>query len=56
MNELKKKEWKNILIFRSATASHSLFCEGFIDDLWLFVNPVVIGKGIPLFKGIKEKI
>jgi dihydrofolate reductase len=54
INELKKQEGKNILIFGSATASHSLFNEGLIDDFWLFVNPVVIGQGIPLFKGITE--
>ncbi|HXI00502.1 MAG TPA: hypothetical protein VNI52_09545 [Sphingobacteriaceae bacterium] len=23
---------------------------------WLFVNPIIIGQGIPLFKGIKDKI
>ena len=54
INELKNQEGKNILIFGSATASHSLFNEGLIDDFWLFVNPVVIGQGIPLFKGISE--
>lgn len=54
INELKRQEGKNILIFGSATASHSLFNEGLIDDFWLFVNPVVIGQGIPLFKGITE--
>jgi dihydrofolate reductase len=54
INELKKQEGKNILIFGSGTASHSLFSEGLIDDFWLFVNPVVIGQGIPLFKGITE--
>lgn len=54
INELKQKDGKNILIFGSATASHSLFSKGLIDEFWLFVNPVVIGQGIPLFKGITE--
>ena len=54
INEIKMQDGKNILIFGSATASHSLFSEGLIDDFWLFVNPVVIGQGIPLFKGITE--
>lgn len=26
-----------------------------IDDYWLFINPVLLGQGIPMFKGIKEK-
>jgi dihydrofolate reductase len=54
INELKQKDGKNILIFGSATASHSLFSQGLIDEFWLFVNPVIIGRGIPLFKGITE--
>ena len=54
INKLKQQDGKNIVIFGSATATHSLFNEGLIDELWLFVNPVVIGKGIPMFKGVKE--
>ncbi|OAQ39731.1 dihydrofolate reductase [Pedobacter psychrophilus] len=52
INKLKQQDGKNILIFGSATATQSLFNEGLIDELWLFVNPVVIGDGIPMFKGI----
>lgn len=54
INELKQEAGNNIMIFGSATASHSLFNLGLIDEFWLFVNPVVIGQGIPLFKGITE--
>jgi dihydrofolate reductase len=25
-----------------------------IDDYWLFVNPVLLGKGIPVFDNIQE--
>ncbi len=28
---------------------------GLIDGYWLFVNPVVLGSGIPLFSGVQEK-
>lgn len=45
---------KNILIFGSPSASHSLLSEGLIDEFWLFVNPVLLGEGIPLFKGVTE--
>jgi dihydrofolate reductase len=54
INKLKQQDGKNILIFGSATATHSLFNEGLIDELWLFVNPVVIGKGNPMFKGVNH--
>lgn len=54
VHQIKKQEGKNILIFGSPSASHSLLSEGLIDEFWLFVNPVLLGKGIPLFKGVKE--
>lgn len=41
-----------IIIFGSPGASHSLMQLGLIDDYWLFVNPVLLGKGIPLFSNI----
>lgn len=46
---------KEILLFGSPTATHSLMQEGLIDGYWLFVNPIVLGQGIPLFAGIKDK-
>jgi dihydrofolate reductase len=54
ITEIKKQEGKNILIFGSPTASHSLLSQGLIDEFWLFINPVILGHGIPLFKGATE--
>jgi dihydrofolate reductase len=54
INKIKKQEGKNILIFGSPRASHSLLSEGLIDEFWLFVNPVLLGKGMLLFKGVTE--
>ena len=54
IHQIKKQEGKNILIFGSPSASHSLLSEGLVDEFWLFVNPVLLGQGIPLFKGITE--
>lgn len=56
INEIKQKADKEILLFGSTTATHTLIQEGLIDGYWLFVNPVILGQGIPLFTGIKEKI
>jgi dihydrofolate reductase len=56
INELKQQPGKNIVIFGSPTAVRSLLRRNLIDDLWLFVNPVILGQGIPLFKDIKEPI
>ena len=52
INRLKRQEGKNILIFGSPGASQSLLNEGLIDEFWLFVNPIILGQGMPLFKDI----
>ena len=54
--KLKQNAGKDILMFGSPTAAHSLMTEKLIDDYWLFVNPVLLGRGIPLFKGITDKV
>jgi len=46
----------DILLFGSPTATHSLIQLNLIDGYWLFVNPVILGRGIPLFTDIKDKI
>lgn len=47
---------EDILLFGSPTATHSLMQENLIDGYWLFVNPIILGQGIPLFADIKDKI
>ena len=59
INEIKQSEngaSKEILLFGSPSATHSLIQLNLIDGYWLFVNPVILGQGIPLFVDIKEKI
>ncbi len=59
INEIKQSrigESEDILLFGSPTATHSLIQLDLIDGFWLFVNPIILGRGIPLFVDIKEKI
>src|SRR5215203_4672642 len=56
INEIKQQEGKEILIFGSPTATHSLIQQNLIDGYWLIVNPIILGQGIPLFVDIKDKI
>jgi len=56
IQKLKQAAGKEIIIFGSPSTSHLLMREGLIDDLWVFVNPVLVGAGIPLFKDIHNKI
>lgn len=53
---LKQQDGEEVLIFGSPRATHALMELGLIDGYWLFVNPVVLGEGIPLFKGIKDRV
>jgi len=56
INEIKQQAGKDILLFGSPTATHSLIQLNLIDGYWLFVNPIILGQGIPLFADIKDKI
>lgn len=56
IRKLKSGTGKNIVMFGSPTVAHSLMNENLIDDYWLFVNPIMLGKGIPLFKDLKQSI
>ncbi|MGZ3838391.1 MAG: dihydrofolate reductase family protein [Flavisolibacter sp.] len=52
---LKQQAPKNILVFGSPSAVHSLLAENLIDEYWLFVNPVLLGQGVPLFKRVAQQ-
>jgi dihydrofolate reductase len=54
INALKQAPGKEIVIFGSPGAAHSLMAENLIDDYWLFVNPILLGQGIPVFKNIQQ--
>ncbi len=55
INELKQTAGEDILLFGSPTATHALMEQNLIDGYWLFVNPIVLGEGIPLYKNIRQK-
>jgi dihydrofolate reductase len=56
INEIKQQPGNDILLFGSPRATHSLIQLDLIDGYWLFVNPIILGTGIPLFVDIKDKI
>jgi dihydrofolate reductase len=47
---------KEIALFGSPTATHALIQLNLIDGYWLFVNPIILGRGIPLFADVKDQI
>ena len=54
VNAIKNGPGEEILIFGSPSAGHSLAQMGLVDEYWLFINPVLIGKGTPMFSGLKD--
>jgi dihydrofolate reductase len=56
INEIKQQAGSEIALFGSPTATHSLIQLNLIDGFWLFVNPIILGQGIPLFTGVTDKI
>ena len=55
ISKLKQGTGKEIVIFGSPSLGQQLTAENLVDDYWLFVNPVLLGQGIPLFKDIKNR-
>lgn len=56
LNAIKQEAANEILLFGSPTATHALSRLNLIDGYWLFVNPIILGNGIPLFIDSKDKI
>lgn len=56
INKLKQKKGKNIIMFGSPGAVHSLLNENLVDELWIFINPILLGKGISFLTGVKDKL
>jgi dihydrofolate reductase len=49
INTLKNQEGKDIIVYGSSSFVSSLINESLIDEFHLFVNPVAIGNGVPIF-------
>ncbi len=55
INAIKNQPGGDIVMFGSPTAAHSMMAENLFTHYRLFINPVLIGKGIPLFKDVQSK-
>jgi len=45
-----------MVIFGSGTIVQQMSNLGLVDEIRLLVNPVVLGKGKPMFKNVKSKL
>ena len=56
LKKLKEQPGKDLYIFGSANLSSTFTKNGLIDEYRLMVNPVVLGRGGPVFDGNTEPI
>ncbi|HKA89096.1 MAG TPA: dihydrofolate reductase family protein [Haliangiales bacterium] len=56
INALKRQPGKDIAMFGSSDLASTLLRHRLLDEIRIFVNPVVLGRGHPLFKDVKEKL
>ena len=55
ISDFKNQQGKDILIFGSPCVSQLLVQHNLRDSIWIFINPVILGQGIPLFTGSENK-
>jgi dihydrofolate reductase len=53
--KMKQQPGKDMVIFGSGSIVSSFMQLGLIDEYRIIVNPVVLGNGKPLFKGVNDK-
>ncbi|UOQ53693.1 dihydrofolate reductase family protein [Hymenobacter cellulosivorans] len=52
ISQLKQRAGQDIMAYGGATFVSALIQAGLIDELHLFVNPVAIGRGLPIFQDL----
>ena len=53
--KIKDKVGGDIIVYGGSSFVSSLIKEQLIDELHLFVNPVILGKGMPIFQDLADK-
>jgi dihydrofolate reductase len=56
LQKMKKQSGKDMALLGSGNIVSGLAQRGLIDEYRIMVNPVVLGDGRPLFKGIRERL
>ncbi len=56
ISRLKQQPGRDLAIFGSAALATSFLHMGLLDELCILMNPVVLGSGNPLFKGVRENL
>ncbi|KAA3439219.1 dihydrofolate reductase family protein [Rufibacter hautae] len=55
ITKIKAQEGRDIIAYGGGTFVSSLIKAGLIDEFHLFVNPVALGQGMPIFKDLEQR-
>lgn len=53
---LKQEPGRDLIIFGSSNLAASFVDHGLLDEARIMINPVVLGRGKPLFAGINDRL
>jgi len=56
IGQLKKMPGKNLMLYGSGRLAAALISAGLVDEYQLWVHPVILGKGQPLFNQLQQRI
>lgn len=56
LTKLKNQVGKDLIVYGGASFVASLLKENMIDELYLYVNPIVLGDGLKLFKNTADRL
>jgi len=55
VEEIQKENGKNIWLFGGASLASQFLTMGLLNELWLSIHPILLGKGTPLFKDLHQR-
>ena len=56
VDKLKNNSGKDLITYGGAGLASSLISLGLIDEYHVFVNPAVLGKGMPIWKEVQNQV
>ncbi len=56
ITRIKQQPGQDFVLIGSPGLAQTFMKLGLIDEYWININPVVLGSGIPLYKGLDSKL
>jgi dihydrofolate reductase len=56
IRKMKQQSGKNMIMYGGAEIASAFMKFGLIDEYRIIVNPVILGRGKPLFKDVRDRM